>query len=155
MKNTLMPFVLLVTIQCFTVSCLNIAHVDDNNAVKVASEEQSLSISCANNNGNIEAIQKNKFHKPDFLRRYEESQWGDACWNLSLLVGFPAVALLVVPGCELWGYMHNNEDHFFINPQKSYMVNPYTRYLSDKFIIEPVYCILSIPTIFLKFLCDW
>ena len=156
MKNTLMPFVLLVTMQCFTVSCQNIAYVDDNNAVKVAHAEQDLSISCANdNNGNTEAIPKNEFHKPDILSRYEESQWGDACWNLSSLVSFPAITLLVVPGCELSGYIHNNEDHFFMNPQKSYMVNPYTRYVSDKLIIEPVYCILSIPTIFLKYLCDW
>lgn len=156
MKNTLISFALLVTIQCLSASCLNIAHADDNNAVKVSPGEQDLSIAGANDdNGNIEAIQKNKFHNPDFWSRYEESLWGNACWNLSSLAGFPAIALLVVPGCELWGYMHDNEEHFFMNPQKSYMVNPYTRYVSDKFIIEPVYCILSIPTIILKYLCDW
>lgn len=157
MKNTLITFVLLVTIQCLTVSCLNIAHADDNNVVNVPSGEQDLSIACANDdNGNMEAIQKNKFHNPDFWSRYEESLWGNACWNLSSLAGFPAIALLVVPGCELWGYIYNdNEDHFFMNPQKSYMVNPYTRYVSDKFIIEPIYCILSIPAITLKYLCDW
>ena len=132
----------------------NIAHADDHKTVEVSLEEHDLSIAYADgNNGNIEAMKE--IHKPDFLRRYEESQWGDACWNLSSLVSFPVITLLVVPGCELWEYMHNHEDLFFMNPQKSYMLNPYTRYVSDKWIIEPVYGILSIPTIFLKFLCDW
>lgn len=119
-------------------------------------EQKAVQYGFANANNNIEAIQKNKFYKPDFFCKYEESQWGEACWSLSSLLSFPVIALLVVPCCELWGwYMYNSENHFFLNPRLSYMGSPYTRYVSDKFIIEPVYYILSIPVIFLKYLCDW
>ena len=105
MKTTLALRGLSIAMQCFAVSCSNAAR-DVSVTCDGAEFKYCLSQDCG---GRAEAMR----HNPDFRRCYEESQWREACRSLSAFASYPAIALLVVPGCELAGYMRSSEEHFF------------------------------------------
>ncbi len=111
--------------------------------------------SCASieSGGNMNPSPK-KNYRPASLTVYESSNWGQGAWAGASLLAFPAIALLTAPGCETYAYFAGREDNFFFSPVKSYRFNPYTRYTSDKFLIQPIYYTLSIPLVPCKHIYD-
>ena len=88
------------------------------------------------------------------LGLYENSNWGKCTWVISSLLSYPAIVLLVAPCGEAYGCLTHSEYQWLIRPNLSYMMNPYTRYWSDKLFTEPIYCIVSIPMVSVKYIYD-
>lgn len=100
--------------------------------------------------------------RPDFFKHYEKSSFGEGAWAVSSLISAPVVILVVSPVCVGYDYLFEHQEARYLSSQwrPDYLVRPYwynqkVRFVSDEFLIKPIYLILSIPLIPVKYIYDF